>query len=309
MAVSTVGPGKDYSTLSAWEAVRPATYTEDVEAECYSMSDTTIVTGAGSTPGIYRTKIYSVASEDPKGVWSTSAYRLEVTATANSQRALDWQEVNCDITKLQVKIISAAYSNNVAIRTSAADNHVSKCIVVGVLSGTASGTPQGIQMAGGGSVKGCAVYDFTFGAVACRGITGANATADIYNNVVINCYNGIYRASGTIKAVNNIVQDANTDYTGTFAAGSDYNIDEDGTAPGGNSVTATLTFNNKAGDDFHLASGDTDAIGAGIGPSSDASVPTLDVDGDTRSGTTCDIGFDESVSAGVSILPFMMNYQ
>ncbi len=42
-----------------------------------------------------------------------------------------------------------------------------------------------------------------------------------------------------------------------------------------------------------MAAGDTYAIGAGVGPSSDSVVPTDDVDGDTRSGTTCDLGFDE----------------
>ncbi|MAU40988.1 MAG: hypothetical protein CMF31_05130 [Kordiimonas sp.] len=35
MATSTIGDGKDYSTLTAWEAALPATLTEDEIAECY----------------------------------------------------------------------------------------------------------------------------------------------------------------------------------------------------------------------------------------------------------------------------------
>lgn len=60
----------------------------------------------------------------------------------------------------------------------------------------------------------------------------------------------------------------------------------------------TLTFNNAAGDDYHLAAADTLAVDAGIGPSSDADVPTTDIDGDARSGATCDIGADEFVASG-----------
>ncbi len=57
-------------------------------------------------------------------------------------------------------------------------------------------------------------------------------------------------------------------------------------------------FNDYANDDFTIGSegGDADIVGAGIGPSSDANVPTTDIIGNSRSGATCTIGPFEYVS-------------
>jgi hypothetical protein len=62
---------------------------------------------------------------------------------------------------------------------------------------------------------------------------------------------------------------------------------------GCNIVVQNLTDGSQ---DYHLqdlAVNRNDAEDAGIGPSSDANVPTSDIDGDSRSGTTCDMGADE----------------
>lgn len=78
----------------------------------------------------------------------------------------------------------------------------------------------------------------------------------------------------------------------------DYNAGSDASAPGGNSLD-NLALGDidwvsvaEGSEDLHIEA-TSDLIGAGIGPGADANVPTTDIDGDTRSGATCDIGADE----------------
>ena len=108
-----------------------------------------------------------------------------------------------------------------------------------------------------------------------------------YNNTVLNCSVGIRNsagATGSIVAINNIVQDCNTSFTGTSAT-SNYNLSDTGTATGGiNDVTGvTINFANPSDVDYHLSSVDIEAIGAGFDLSDDAVIPfNTDIDGDTR---------------------------
>ncbi len=89
-----------------------------------------------------------------------------------------------------------------------------------------------------------------------------------------------------------------------YCASEDDTADDQGGA--GNKTGISLTFEDSANDDYHLDSGDTDVIDDGIGPTDGtygSDIPTLDVDGDTRSGATCDIGFDEYVAGGTTVSP------
>lgn len=72
-------------------------------------------------------------------------------------------------------------------------------------------------------------------------------------------------------------------------------------------ISATFTFENGAGDDYHLASNDAGGIDKGTDLSGDGTFAfDDDIDGDTRSGTW-DIGFDEYVAAGVT-MPIFDHY-
>tara|TARA_R110000868_G_scaffold162439_1_gene393650 strand:- start:7768 stop:9459 length:1692 start_codon:yes stop_codon:yes gene_type:complete len=130
------------------------------------------------------------------------------------------------------------------------------------------------------------------------GGSGSGANIDIYNNTFINCTNGVFSQSGyTCK--NNIFQDCTNDINGTLNANNDYNLTDNVSIAGANSVTSsTLSFENKAANNYALAAGDTDAIGAGIGPSSDANVPNVDVIGTARTGAATDIGAYVFVGGG-----------
>lgn len=86
-----------------------------------------------------------------------------------------------------------------------------------------------------------------------------------------------------------------------LAAGSSNNLSADTSGDVQVTDLATLfrTFTDAVTDtgmDLHLKSGAA-AIGAGVGPGSDSSVPTKDIDGDTRSGATTDIGADLYVAS------------
>src|SRR3989344_4229958 len=125
----------------------------------------------------------------------------------------------------------------------------------------------------------------------------STGTGYIYNNTIINIQGGINNRStlGLIVAKNNIVQDSNWGYGGTFSASSN-NISNKNDAPGSNSQkNTTVSFINKAGKDFHLSPSDTKALNRGVSLISDPYLPvSSDIEGDPRpSGSSWDIGSDE----------------
>jgi hypothetical protein len=108
---------------------------------------------------------------------------------------------------------------------------------------------------------------------------GSNETTAVFNQ-----YAGVYKNNIFLNTV-----------TGSFfgATGTiDYNLFyNSGTARGTNTVLTdpNLDANGK------IQSTGSSAYDAGVGPSVDSNVPSVDIDGDTRSGSTCDIGADEYI--------------
>lgn len=125
-----------------------------------------------------------------------------------------------------------------------------------------------------------------------------NASLLSANNVYDNCNTGVLGYAGD-KCLNDIYQNCTTDISG--ADNIDYCLTDNASIAGtgtNNILNTTLTFVDSANADYHLVAGDTAAIGAGLGPASDSDVPVDDVDGDTRSGATTDIGIDLYGGAG-----------
>jgi parallel beta-helix repeat protein len=143
------------------------------------------------------------------------------------------------------------------------------------------------------------IYDSADASIEANGteITGFY----VYNNTVYNSsYHGIYaRNSATIVAKNNIVlNSANSDFKNiSVSVGSDYNVSSDGSAPGANSKTCTVSFIDSANDNYHLSGSDTCAKDSGTDLSSDSNLSfSTDIDGDSRPyNSTWDIGADEYV--------------
>lgn len=126
------------------------------------------------------------------------------------------------------------------------------------------------------------------------------ATVNIYNNVIRDRSTGILISSaGTNTTVkNNAIFNCTDDISDSASSTIDYNASDDG--DGTNAVSPSggdwdNEFTDSAnGDVTNIGTGNI--VNGGIGPSSDSNVNTSDIDGDTRSGTTCDIGVDEYVA-------------
>ena len=138
-------------------------------------------------------------------------------------------------------------------------------------------------------LENCVFLNLTDGAYYWQ-ITSDVASFKMYNCTFlgdgVNTCTCIYNQLSSAVFKNNIFVDCGTeafyDATGTI----DYNLFyNSGTARGTNTVTSDPSL------DAHGWHGSgSSAIGAGVGPSVDGDVPTTDVDGNTRSGTTCDLG-------------------
>jgi len=122
---------------------------------------------------------------------------------------------------------------------------------------------------------------------------GVNTCTAIFNQDT----DGVYK--------NNYFVDCGTEAfwgtTGTIDYNGYYNS---GTARGTNTTSGDPGFDANG----RIQSGSSLAVNAGIGPGSDADIPEDDIDGDVRSGTTCDLGADEYVAAGGVSKPILQHY-
>jgi len=145
------------------------------------------------------------------------------------------------------------------------------------------------------------------------GIYQSYGNTYVYNNTVYGCDGGIRANNGNLYAINNVsLGNVTSDYSGTFGAGTDYNVSSDATAPGttvatGKTSYATYFTDHTAGD-FHLT--DTSLNLFGIASADLSATFTDDIDGDTRpSDSTFGLGADYYVAAGggATILPALVS--
>lgn len=110
-------------------------------------------------------------------------------------------------------------------------------------------------------------YDFDATTSAAAIAVNSIENVDLSFNTFINNDTDINAANTSPILKNNIFQDSGTLISGSTPSASSANnlSDKASGLPGSNNVhSSTLTFTNKAGDDFSLDSSDTDAIGAGL---------------------------------------------
>lgn len=124
----------------------------------------------------------------------------------------------------------------------------------------------------------------------------------VCNNILVGGTEGFVNETGAAAlVVNNIAVGQSTAcFSGAFAAGSDYNVSSDETAPGAHSLLNQLIadlFVDPENHDYRPKAG-ANTIDAGIGPALDSNVPTTDIAGNPRSGSTCSIGAFEFVDEG-----------
>lgn len=291
--------GGDYNSRSDWWAAKGGadlvTATNIEEAACDAFSDTTAFSmTTGTTNASYYYRIYSASGQEHTGTFGTGA-RLEPTVTYG-------YALTCTVqyTRIENQVIDNLGTTNAGgLDYNSSDNQY--IVNSLVRSGGTTSNRYGLNI-------GYCLNAFCHNNV----VVGYNtvllrataSTGELYNCTAIqkhgtNSTVDIASTSGlTVK--NMLAQGAGTNFVTTSYTGTaSNNLSQDTTAPGTSAVTSTaLTFTDAANDDYSLASGDTAAHTAGIGPSSDASVQTTDCIGTSRSGTTCSIGAFEYVTAG-----------
>lgn len=303
----TAGVDCDYEDLATWEADAQgwgsSGDTNTATCRCDSggsaTADGAFVVAGWETGVIPKLTPYS-GHEASLSAWDATKYRIEGLYTV-----VRFEVPNFIFEKLQVRSTgdNGIYNSRAMhVQTSGTTGGlISKCRLR--VESTGTGAVYGVYCSSAYSDT-TTVENTIVEAGPSLSAPADGIIANIHDIVTYNClvvgFDIGYgrRYSSTYTAVNCIAQGC-TDGFSSVSGSSDYNLsDISSDAPGANSVTSTLTFADASNGDYHLASGDTDAIGAGIGPSSDANVPTTDIDGDTRSGTTCDIGADEYAAAG-----------
>ena len=130
-------------------------------------------------------------------------------------------------------------------------------------------------------------------------LVNAAAGSKVYNNVVYGSTLAGIELDTTATVKNNAVSATTTDIQDDAGDSTvDYNASDDGTGTNAQTIIAIGNeFANAAGGDFTAQTGGV-IEDNGVGPDTDAAVPTPDIDGTTRAGAACYIGPDELVAAG-----------
>ena len=279
-------------------------------------ADDTVVYFNGWTTSATNYILIEAASTDRavKDSWDVTKYRLEGNVGYEGYGLLGIQENYVIIDGLQIHIVyedAVAYTFAVVFTTQDAANSlvVKNCRILGDLDAASNTVCICIDDADAiVSVENCILYNADTGAIQERNCTSLKVYNCVLYGVATNALE-IDHAGAVVRncAIFNNTDDVQDD---SGEADIDYIATDDG--DGGVHSISGLTwaneFVNAAGGDFTLKIGGS-LEGAGIGPESDADVPTTDIDGTTRSGTTCDIGADEYDAGGAgSIVPLILAY-
>jgi len=301
--------GTNYTSLTAWEAAQQrnlVTADEIAKADCRTSSATAdssafVIAGWANVSNTQYVWINAMA--DHNGVWDTSVYFLELSNSSNIF------QVGPEFTRVfGIQGNNTHDTGRVFISASTTEPvYFDKCIAK-----TTSSAKNGKGYAFSGSqvqprIKNCLAYDFS-GTTSGTGFQIASPTigpdkAYLYHNTAVDCWIGFESLAGaSIVGKNNLAQGCADGFLATSAweGSTDYNCsDVASDAPGGNSVTGSVTFENEGADIFRLGSSDTTALDAGVNLSGDANLPVADsVEGVVRpEGSTSDIGYSEFASA------------
>jgi hypothetical protein len=309
----------DKNLTSAFTVMMVACYADAADTNAVTINGWT--TGASNYINIYTPYLASEvgASQRHNGLWDTGKYRLVDSVTYNGVITISDEYVR--IAGLQIENSAGTAAKDCqenAIRISsvaaASEIHIGHSILraTNLGSSCSDGDIQGAagirQNTNDGVVKvwNNIIYDwgsgFTQDYINSGGIT-------LYNNTIVDSV--VYGVNvggdnaGVYRLANNLIQGVNTNYNidgGTTLDYSATNLSQDATSPEVALRSKTVSFEDAAGKDFHLASDDTNAMDQGTDLSGDSNLSfSDDVDGGTRSGTW-DIGADEYAAGGPAFL-------
>jgi hypothetical protein len=282
--VSTIGPGGgyDYTTAIAWESGLPADLSSDGNAQYgdgyggdYDLCQNQTLTISGHVTDATNKPIFRAASgEQHSNVWNKDKARCYFL----NKTGLNLADDNCLLIGMQIDD-SHQYS------TYPIWAHAASVVVANNILKLTGNRGPGVYCTGSGDVY---IYQNIIYATTQISTVGAGienkygGNTFIYNNTVINCYDGVSFSTSTgsgCEAKNNLIQDSyNNDYSTTASVTTADNITSDTTSPD-SLGSITLTFADKSGHDYHLDSGDTEAINDGTDLSA---VFTTDAEGNDR---------------------------
>lgn len=306
----TIGSGKTYATVTAWEAADYGA-TGDL-SQCWgqlygSVSESPITFNA---TGARTAKLMPATGEEHDGTPDSGA---GVVWDGTGAGPIFWVDT-CDGTYIWLDRIeidgNGGDMGDDLLDMNCDNGAVTRCILHSIARNRA-GNRSGLNLGGTGvyiEVKNNLICDIdNAGTGWSYGIFGnGDSTYKIFNNTVVDM-DGSNVAAVTVWAYRNnnrsgIEMRNNLAYSITNSGGGgtaeDYsfntlpthshNVSEDAT---GDLANKTISFVSAGSEDYHLATGETDAIDQG---SSDADVPSDDIDAEARpNGSGYDIGFDE----------------
>lgn len=296
----SIGPGKDYSTISAFEAATddaPLTgwCTGYIDANYRDNTSVTFDAVTFSSAGI---------TIDVKPEYRTNGV-MDVTKSSYTSE-INIATGNVHLRHLQMLRLNP-WANDAAILITASTTtgtgiEIAYCIIA---SSAPRGTYcRGIRIRGGHDnyihnnlfygwkYSNCYAIDGDLGTTGITSFIYSNTFADNTSGIIDSGYNAVM----TVK--NNIVQGSGINgyySSGGWGTGSDYNIGDEGeTVPGDNSTTGVVAFVDTGIRDYRLAESDTLALDTGLTLSD---IPALDIAGTARpQGSLWDRGAFERVA-------------
>jgi hypothetical protein len=306
---------RDYQVgeLTVWEQatdINLVTGTISYVLECYddaaSFNDNVTLAGATTNSSYFRI----IRPAGVKGEASWQGHDGTPNNGFTIQNTTDTTAIIINEANTQVQdLIAINAINSATVRNSFSLQNAGSfvgCIAKSTNAGSGTARGFGVASNGGGFLINCLAYEcelmgFDFGVVVSQTMTAYNCTAYGNGNTGFNIRLAV---AGTVVLTNclstaNVTKDFSSADTVnkvfTYCASEDLTADDWGGA--GNITEVSVTFANAAGDDYHLASTDTDVINQGTSLSGTF---TDDVDFETRD-ANWDIGFDEYVATLATI--------
>lgn len=290
----TVGSNRAWASMAEAEtALTSAGYSEDLTVWCCgSVADTTAVNFDGSyLAGGYKLSFVANPNDSTGfhgGKLNTGTYRLRTSnhsifPQTSSSPILVFNGIQ--IITDGTNGLACFYANS----TLGAGTAIRNCILYN----------EGTGGHGAWSDASCSDFRFENNVIVGYGtggygILGSSSSGAIYayNNIVVGHTNGI-QASGSwsITSKNNTVFNNNDDFVGTITIDHCASDDGDGTNPVSVSNWADQFYNaNYISEvDFRLAAASV-LFAVGVGPGTDANVPTTDIKGFKRTGSIATVG-------------------
>jgi hypothetical protein len=248
-------------------------------------------------------------------VWNTSRYKYSRTTAATAMILSPWSR-NLIVRGLQIENLQGTSNDTNGLAAQAVTNGilvVEECLIRGNASSTAT-AGFGVNLSGGTNPALSAFRNNVL--IGWRGTSGTRAAVRytsgaggsgaflLYNNTFADCLIGVLQqntpSTPVFKAVNNLFYDCTTaidDANGAFDVVTDNATDLAALGAGTGRTSQTFTFEDAAGGDYRLTSGDAGARTFGADLSADSDSPFATDYAQNSRGSTWDIGAHQ-VTAG-----------